>query len=175
MTDQFNQSIRALVDEFASRLTAECKKQLAQGFLEDMLRQMGQTISNGGNPPAPPAVQPAPHANSSTVPSAPGAPQTAPGTHPVIMPPPAPETPPTAAQTPSEPPSSGRRTRAQLECIAEELTALLKRRKGGLRMEELQHELGIASSDLEIPVRMALNYGWVKKRGQRRGTVYYIR
>jgi hypothetical protein len=65
-----------------------------------------------------------------------------------------------------------RRSEEQLRAVGDRILAVLRRKPGGLRAEDLRGELGLAREQMGRPLRALLDGGQVKKSGERRLTVY---
>jgi uncharacterized Zn finger protein len=59
------------------------------------------------------------------------------------------------------------------EATVDRIVALLKKRKKGLRAEEIRVELGLTAEELSLPVVEALQTGRVRKTGRARATTYF--
>lgn len=88
-----------------------------------------------------------------------------------------------ARRGPGRPPGSGsssrgsgkriRRSSAQLEETLDRIVSLLKKNKDGLRSEQIQSELGITRKEIPRPITLGLKSKVLKKKGQKRATVYF--
>lgn len=67
----------------------------------------------------------------------------------------------------------GRRTAEELEQFGKRVYDLLKQRPQGLRIEQINRELGTATSDLMRPIKKMLDEKRLSKKGDRRATVYF--
>ena len=66
-----------------------------------------------------------------------------------------------------------RRGAEQIQGIVDSIVKLLKKNPKGLRAEHVRDELGIDAKDLVRPIREALDQKAIKKKGQKRATVYF--
>ena len=67
----------------------------------------------------------------------------------------------------------GRRTAEELEQFGKRVFDLLKQRPQGLRIEQINRELGTSTSDLMRPIKKMLDEKRLTKKGDRRATVYF--
>jgi len=86
---------------------------------------------------------------------------------------------PVAAAAPSSPRVSrprgsrgGKRTPADLEALAERLASFVKATPG-LRIEQINKELGTTTKDLALPIRKLISEGLISSKGQKRSTTYF--
>ena len=59
--------------------------------------------------------------------------------------------------------------------MLEELLAVVRDHKGGLRAEDIRAQLGWEKSDLQRVVDAALEGGQLAKKGERRSATYHVR
>lgn len=81
----------------------------------------------------------------------------------------------TAAQTSLQPSSRGRRVRrgqAQLSALKEKFAAFV-RDHPGLRIEQINKQLGTRTKDLALPIRQLLGEGAIQRKFQKRSTIYF--
>jgi hypothetical protein len=89
---------------------------------------------------------------------------------------------PKAVEAPSEKParaarSSGRLKRRSPEDIAkalDEVVALLKKNKGGLRAEQIREQLGMQAKEMPRVLKDGLGKKAFKSKGQKRATTYFV-
>jgi hypothetical protein len=89
-------------------------------------------------------------------------------------------TPVRATQTDAGVPRAGRprggrgakRTPADLEVLSEKFASFVKTNPG-LRIEQINKELGTTTKDLALPIRKLLANGMVSTKGQKRSTTYF--
>jgi hypothetical protein len=85
-----------------------------------------------------------------------------------------------AAPAPAGAPRAGRprggrgakRTAADLEVLSENFAAFVKANPG-LRIEQINKELGTTTKDLALPIRKLIADGMVTAKGQKRSTTYF--
>jgi len=65
-----------------------------------------------------------------------------------------------------------RRSGAQLASDAQKIVKLLAANKKGLRIEQINKQLGTATKALARPILKLLEDGKIKKTGEKRGTIY---
>jgi len=65
-----------------------------------------------------------------------------------------------------------KRTSADLEALSGKFAAFVKSHPG-LRIEQINKELGTSTKDLALPIRKLVSEGVVKAKGQRRSTKYF--
>ena len=65
-----------------------------------------------------------------------------------------------------------KRSAADLEALSEKFAAFVKSNPG-LRIEQINKELGTSTKDLALPIRKLVSEGVVKAKGQRRSTKYF--
>lgn len=81
------------------------------------------------------------------------------------------------ADKPARAKSSGRLARRSAEDIekaANDIVALVKMHKDGMRAEEIRKELGIDKREWMRPLQAALDSKRLKKQGEKRATVYMV-
>ena len=81
----------------------------------------------------------------------------------------------TAAVARAGRPKGGRgakRTPADLEALSEKFAAFVKA-SPGLRIEQINKELGTTTKDLALPIRKLIADGMVIAKGQKRSTTYF--
>lgn len=66
-----------------------------------------------------------------------------------------------------------RRSAEQLETTLTSIVSLLKKHKDGLRSEQIQEELGLSRKEIPRPITLGLQRKELKKKGQKRATVYF--
>ncbi len=66
-----------------------------------------------------------------------------------------------------------RRSVAQLEETGKRVLDLLRQRPAGLRIEQINKELGTSTRDLMRPIKLMLDDRRMRKTGDRRATVYF--
>lgn len=66
-----------------------------------------------------------------------------------------------------------RRSGAQLAADAQRVVKLLEVNKKGLRIEQINKQLGTAAKALARPIQNLLDDGKIKKTGEKRGTLYF--
>jgi hypothetical protein len=67
---------------------------------------------------------------------------------------------------------SAKRTAADLEALSSKVAAFVKA-KPGLRIEEINKELGTTTKDLALPIRKLIGDGLLTAKGQKRSTKYF--
>ena len=80
-----------------------------------------------------------------------------------------------AGKGPAGRPRGGRgakRTAADLEALSSKVAAFVKA-KPGLRIEEINKELGTTTKDLALPIRKLISDGMLTAKGQKRSTKYF--
>jgi hypothetical protein len=65
-----------------------------------------------------------------------------------------------------------KRTAADLDALSGKFAAFVKSHPG-LRIEQINKELGTSTKDLALPIRKLVSEGVVKAKGQRRSTKYF--
>src|ERR1041385_1015232 len=65
-----------------------------------------------------------------------------------------------------------KRTAADLEALSGKFASYVKANPG-LRIEQINKELGTTTKDLALPIRKLVSEGVVKAKGQRRSTKYF--
>jgi len=68
-----------------------------------------------------------------------------------------------------------RRSQGEIQQLVERICALLARRTGGLRAEQIREELGLDAKELPRPIAEALASKRIGKSGQKRATTYFLR
>jgi len=66
----------------------------------------------------------------------------------------------------------GKRTPADLEALSERLASFVKANPG-LRIEQINKELGTTTKDLALPIRKLISEGIIGSKGQKRSTTYF--
>ena len=67
---------------------------------------------------------------------------------------------------------SAKRTAADLEALSSKVAAFVKA-KPGLRIEQINQELGTTTKDLALPIRKLIADGLLAAKGQKRSTKYF--
>ncbi len=67
---------------------------------------------------------------------------------------------------------SAKRTAADLEALSSQVATFVKA-KPGLRIEEINRELGTTTKDLALPIRKLIADGMLTAKGQKRSTKYF--
>src|ERR1700760_4016105 len=65
-----------------------------------------------------------------------------------------------------------RRTAADLEALAEQVASFISANPG-LRIEQINKELGTTTKDLALPIRKLISEGAINAKGQKRSTTYF--
>jgi len=86
-----------------------------------------------------------------------------------------------AAVVATEAPRAGRprggkgakRTQADIDALAERVVSFVKT-KPGLRIEQINKELGTTTKDLALPIRKLVGEGYLSSKGQKRSTTYTV-
>jgi hypothetical protein len=65
-----------------------------------------------------------------------------------------------------------KRTSADLDALSERFAAFVKANPG-LRIEQINKELGTTTKDLALPIRKLISEGAVSAKGQKRSTTYF--
>ena len=65
-----------------------------------------------------------------------------------------------------------KRTQADLDALAERVISFVKS-KPGLRIEQINKELGTTTKDLALPIRKMVADGYLSAKGQKRSTTYH--
>ncbi|HEU4731213.1 MAG TPA: hypothetical protein VFT22_25140 [Kofleriaceae bacterium] len=65
-----------------------------------------------------------------------------------------------------------KRSAADLEALSERFASFVKANPG-LRIEQINKELGTTTKDLALPIRKLIAEGMVSAKGQKRSTTYY--
>jgi hypothetical protein len=65
-----------------------------------------------------------------------------------------------------------KRTSADLEALSERFAAFVKANPG-LRIEQINKQLGTTTKDLALPIRKLISEGVVTAKGQKRSTTYF--
>jgi hypothetical protein len=66
----------------------------------------------------------------------------------------------------------GKRTSADLEALSERFGAFVKANPG-LRIEQINKQLGTTTKDLALPIRKLISEGAISTKGQKRSTTYF--
>lgn len=66
-----------------------------------------------------------------------------------------------------------KRTQADIDALAERLVSFVKS-KPGLRIEQINKELGTTTKDLALPIRKLVGEGYLSSKGQKRSTTYTV-
>jgi hypothetical protein len=66
----------------------------------------------------------------------------------------------------------GKRTPADLEALSDRLASFVKANPG-LRIEQINKEMGTTTKDLALPIRKLISEGIIGSKGQKRSTTYY--
>jgi hypothetical protein len=66
----------------------------------------------------------------------------------------------------------GKRTPADLEALSERFGSFVKANPG-LRIEQINKQLGTTTKDLALPIRKLISEGTVTTKGQKRSTTYF--
>jgi len=64
-----------------------------------------------------------------------------------------------------------KRTADEMDAIADKFLAYV-RRNPGLRVEQINKELGTTTKDLQLPIRKMISDGTLKAKGEKRSTTY---
>jgi hypothetical protein len=67
---------------------------------------------------------------------------------------------------------SGKRTPADLEALSEKFGSFVKANPG-LRIEQINKQLGTTTKDLALPIRKLISDGVISTKGQKRSTTYF--
>lgn len=67
---------------------------------------------------------------------------------------------------------SGKRTPADLEALSEKFGSFVKANPG-LRIEQINKQLGTTTKDLALPIRKLISDGTITTKGQKRSTTYF--
>jgi hypothetical protein len=79
----------------------------------------------------------------------------------------------TSGRTRAARPRTGtKRTAADLEALSERVASFVKANPG-LRIEQINKELGTVTKDLALPIRKLISEGVITSKGQKRSTTYY--
>jgi len=65
-----------------------------------------------------------------------------------------------------------KRSPADLEALSEKFAAFVKANPG-LRIEQINKELGTTTKDLALPIRKLISEGMIKAKGKKRSTTYF--
>jgi len=65
-----------------------------------------------------------------------------------------------------------KRTSADLEALSERFAAFVKANPG-LRIEQINKQLGTTTKDLALPIRKLISEGQISAKGQKRSTTYF--
>lgn len=66
----------------------------------------------------------------------------------------------------------GKRTSADLEALSERFGSFVKANPG-LRIEQINKQLGTTTKDLALPIRKLISEGVISTKGQKRSTTYF--
>lgn len=66
----------------------------------------------------------------------------------------------------------GKRTAADLEALSERVASFVKANPG-LRIEQINKELGTTTKELALPMRKLISEGAISSKGQKRSTTYF--
>jgi hypothetical protein len=66
-----------------------------------------------------------------------------------------------------------KRTQADIDALAERLVSFVKTNPG-LRIEQINKELGTTTKDLALPIRKLVGEGYLSSKGQKRSTTYTV-
>jgi hypothetical protein len=72
----------------------------------------------------------------------------------------------------ARPRPGAKRTPAELEALSEQFAAFVKANPG-LRIEQINKQLGTTTKDLALPIRKLVSEDVVATKGQKRSTTYY--
>ncbi len=81
-----------------------------------------------------------------------------------------------AKPQPAKKPQAGQRVRrseADLAKTGEQVIKLLQKNKSGMRIEQINKELGTETKELMRPILKLLEEGKIRKAGERRATTYF--
>jgi hypothetical protein len=67
---------------------------------------------------------------------------------------------------------SGKRTPEDLEALSEKFGSFVKANPG-LRIEQINKQLGTTTKDLALPIRKLISDGTISTKGQKRSTTYF--
>jgi hypothetical protein len=67
---------------------------------------------------------------------------------------------------------SGKRTPADLEALSDKFGSFVKANPG-LRIEQINKQLGTTTKDLALPIRKLISEGAISTKGQKRSTTYF--
>jgi hypothetical protein len=67
---------------------------------------------------------------------------------------------------------SGKRSAADLEALSEKFGSFVKANPG-LRIEQINKQLGTTTKDLALPIRKLISEGVISTKGQKRSTTYF--
>jgi hypothetical protein len=68
----------------------------------------------------------------------------------------------------------GKRTSADLDKLAEQFVSFVTKHPG-LRIEQINKQLGTSTKDLALPIRKLVADGTVKTKGKKRSTTYFAK
>jgi len=68
----------------------------------------------------------------------------------------------------------GKRSAAQLDKLADTFRSYVAKHPG-LRIEQINKELGTTTTDLALPIRKLIADGEIKTKGQKRSTMYFAK
>ena len=66
-----------------------------------------------------------------------------------------------------------KRTQADIDALAERVVSYVKTNPG-LRIEQINKELGTTTKDLALPIRKLVSEGYLSSKGQKRSTTYTV-
>lgn len=66
-----------------------------------------------------------------------------------------------------------KRTQADIDALAQRVVAFVKM-NAGLRIEQINKELGTTTKDLALPIRKLVGEGYLASKGQKRSTTYTV-
>jgi hypothetical protein len=66
-----------------------------------------------------------------------------------------------------------KRTAADLEALSEKFASFVKAHPG-LRIEQINKELGTTTKDLALPIRKLISEGVISAKGKKRSTTYFV-
>ncbi len=65
-----------------------------------------------------------------------------------------------------------KRTAADIDALSQQVVSFIKA-NAGLRIEQINKELGTTTKDLALPIRKLISEGIVSTKGQKRSTMYF--
>jgi hypothetical protein len=66
-----------------------------------------------------------------------------------------------------------KRTQADIDALAQRVVSFVKM-NAGLRIEQINKELGTTTKDLALPIRKLVGEGYLASKGQKRSTTYTV-